>query len=293
MHHQSVHQAGRHGFRRGLHAHLLRGFRVSEKITKKRGAAHAELDQFNLEPRRGPDAGKRGRAPGQRPGDGAQLQHAYQPGRGPRPRQYAPAGHRGAAPALLARAAPANTNWMPEQLFSVDEQELFTPALGLAEKRGQDHPSGGGCRPRKVGRHPARRAKPAILHHRSGTLRPSRPLAEEARIAGLAWEALARAASPHLTLEIYTPDGAGDIFYLGPHAPHLTPKEIDLLHSIWLELSTGRGAGRTAPSRHRPFRPGRAQAGTQQRGAGAGPAAAAPAPGGNSGPADAVPLIAV
>jgi len=24
---------------------------------------------------------------------------------------------------------------------------------------------------------------------------------------------------------------------LGPHAPHLTPKEVDLLHGIWLELS--------------------------------------------------------
>ena len=26
-------------------------------------------------------------------------------------------------------------------------------------------------------------------------------------------------------------------FYLGPHAPRLTAKEIDLLHNIWLELS--------------------------------------------------------
>jgi hypothetical protein len=27
------------------------------------------------------------------------------------------------------------------------------------------------------------------------------------------------------------------ILYLGPHAPRLTPKEIHLLHGIWLELS--------------------------------------------------------
>jgi hypothetical protein len=40
-----------------------------------------------------------------------------------------------------------------------------------------------------------------------------------------------------LTLEIYFPNGQEHIFYLGPHAPRLTPKEIDLLHSIWLELS--------------------------------------------------------
>jgi len=38
-------------------------------------------------------------------------------------------------------------------------------------------------------------------------------------------------------LVIYSPGGSEHIFYLGPHAPHLTPKEIDLLHGIWLQLS--------------------------------------------------------
>ncbi len=33
-----------------------------------------------------------------------------------------------------------------------------------------------------------------------------------------------------MTLEIYSPGGQEHVFYLGPHAPHLTPKEIDLLH---------------------------------------------------------------
>ena len=42
---------------------------------------------------------------------------------------------------------------------------------------------------------------------------------------------------PQLTLEIIFPSGQEHIFYLGPHAPRLTPKEIDLLHGIWLELS--------------------------------------------------------
>ncbi|HEV2730156.1 MAG TPA: APC family permease, partial [Terriglobales bacterium] len=42
---------------------------------------------------------------------------------------------------------------------------------------------------------------------------------------------------PRLTLEILSPSGQEHVFYLGPHAPRLTPKEIDLLHSIWLELS--------------------------------------------------------
>jgi hypothetical protein len=40
-----------------------------------------------------------------------------------------------------------------------------------------------------------------------------------------------------LTLVVYRPGDQERVFYLGPHAPHLTPKEVDLLHTIWLELS--------------------------------------------------------
>src|SRR5205823_9601739 len=65
---------------------------------------------------------------------------------------------------------------------------------------------------------------------------PNRPVTEEARIAGLAWERLP-APKPQLILQIYFPNGQEHVFYLGPHAPHLTPKEIDLLHRIWLQLS--------------------------------------------------------
>jgi len=66
---------------------------------------------------------------------------------------------------------------------------------------------------------------------------PNRPVTEEARIAGLAWEHLPD-PKPQLTLVVYFPGGQEHVFYLGPHAPHLTPKEIDLLHTIWLELSS-------------------------------------------------------
>jgi hypothetical protein len=42
---------------------------------------------------------------------------------------------------------------------------------------------------------------------------------------------------PRVTLEIFTPAGQEQIFYLGPHAPRLTPNEIEMLHRVWLELS--------------------------------------------------------
>ena len=62
-------------------------------------------------------------------------------------------------------------------------------------------------------------------------------LAEQAREIGFAWERMGE-PRPRVTLEIITPSGQEQIFYLGPHAPHLTPKEIDLLHSLWLRFST-------------------------------------------------------
>jgi hypothetical protein len=65
---------------------------------------------------------------------------------------------------------------------------------------------------------------------------PNTPVAEEARLAGLAWERLPE-PRPQLTLEFHLSTGQEQIYYLGPHAPRLTPNEIDLLHSIWLEVS--------------------------------------------------------
>ena len=58
---------------------------------------------------------------------------------------------------------------------------------------------------------------------------------DQAREIGMAWERMPE-PRPRLTLEIFTPSGQEQVFYLGPHAPRLTPKEIDLLHKIWLEV---------------------------------------------------------
>src|SRR4029079_2372543 len=66
---------------------------------------------------------------------------------------------------------------------------------------------------------------------------PNTPVVEKSGMAGVAWERL-HGPKPQLTLEVYFPTGQEHIFYLGPHVPRLTPKEIDLLHSLWLEVST-------------------------------------------------------
>lgn len=62
------------------------------------------------------------------------------------------------------------------------------------------------------------------------------PVNEQARAIGIAWERMGE-PRPRVTLEIFTRSGQEEIFYLGPHAPRLTPTEIDLLHRIWLDFS--------------------------------------------------------
>jgi len=136
---------------------------------------------------------------------------------------------------LLRRAASGEYDLKPDQLFSTIEQLLFTKVLAIAEKEGK----------------PVRLAVAAANDLWEGILRSASnlqsssivvgssskmTLAEQAREVGLAWEHMPE-PRPRLSLDIVTAAGDERVFYLGPHAPHLTPKEIDLLHDIWLRLS--------------------------------------------------------
>src|SRR5207245_3444391 len=122
----------------------------------------------------------------------------------------------------------------PEQLFSLEEQALFTRSLAVADEKGKTVHLAVAAATEKWD---------AILRAaqslKSSTVvlgpSPNRPVTEEARIAGLAWERLP-AAQPQLILQISFPNGQEPVCYLGLHARHLTPKEIDLLHRIWLQL---------------------------------------------------------
>ena len=112
-------------------------FSISERFTRKRGAAHTELDQFNLEPGEDltPDT------LGVRPGNVLIMVRDYNTlynlgamlDRVDTRRQDIVVLHM----RLLARAASGEHELTPEQLFSGKEQELFTRALALAEKKGK------------------------------------------------------------------------------------------------------------------------------------------------------------
>jgi hypothetical protein len=136
---------------------------------------------------------------------------------------------------MLRRAASGEYDLAPDQLFSTIEQLLFTKVLAVAEKEGK----------------PVRLAVAAANDLWDGILRTAAnlesstivcgssskmPVTEQARLIGLTWERMPE-PRPRVTLEIFTPSGQEQIFYLGPHAPRLTPKEIDLLHKLWLQLS--------------------------------------------------------
>jgi amino acid transporter len=215
---------------------LFVGFELSEKwIQRKRGQMHVELDQFNLAQAADLTIDNVGVPPGNILVPVSSYYALY-------PLEAAlRRARRGQAEIvvlhvrILRRAASGEYDLAPDQLFSTIEQLLFTKVLSIAEKEGK----------------PVRLAVAAANDLWEGILRTAAnlqsstivagssakmPVTEQARLIGISWEKMPE-PRPRVTLEIFTPSGQEQIFYLGPHAPRLTPKEIDLLHKLWLELS--------------------------------------------------------
>jgi amino acid transporter/nucleotide-binding universal stress UspA family protein len=210
-------------------------FTITERSTRKRATAHAELDQFNLEARDDltPET--------LQVRSGSTLVMV---------RNYNALHNLGAVLdrvdtrehdvvvlhlRFLQRAGGGEYELEPEQLFSLEEQRLFTRALELAEKKGKTiHLAVAAATDKwEAILRAAQNLQAATVVLGAS---PNTPVIEEGRIAGVAWERLPD-PKPQLTLEVYYPTGQEHIFYLGPHAPRLTPVEVDLLHSIWLQVS--------------------------------------------------------
>jgi hypothetical protein len=43
---------------------------------------------------------------------------------------------------------------------------------------------------------------------------------------------------PRLTLEVCAPDGTAREYALGPHNPRLRPQDVELMHKLWLDITT-------------------------------------------------------
>jgi amino acid transporter len=216
---------------------LFSVFEISEHRMKVRaaGAAHVELDQFNLAPEAELTPTSVGVAPGNILVPVSTYYALYHLEAALRRVREKEAEIVVLHVRMLRRAASGEYDLAPDQLFSTIEQLLFTKVLSLAEKEGK----------------PVRLAVAAANDLWEGILRTAMnlqsstivagssakmPVTEQAREIGLAWERMPE-PRPRVALEIFTPSGKEQIFYLGPHAPRLTPTEIDLLHRVWLELS--------------------------------------------------------
>src|SRR5438067_3382495 len=185
-------------------------FEISERRTRKTATAHAELDQFNLEGRDEltPEA------LGVRPGNVLVPVRNYNTlsnlgavlDRVDTHKQDVVVLHM----RFLQRSGSGEYELEPEQLFSLEEQTLFTKSLELAEKKGKTIHLAVAAATEKWD---AILRAAQSLQSTTVVLGPSptKPVTEEARTAGLAWERLPE-PKPLLMLEILFPSGQEHIF---------------------------------------------------------------------------------
>jgi amino acid transporter len=122
------------------------------------------------------------------------------------------------------------------QVFDHYEQELFTAAVAVAEKEGK---------PISLLVVPATDVFEAIMvtAQRLDSARVICGLSnklsadEQAKLTGDAWERMPE-PRPRLTLEVAAPDGTIREYTIGPHSPRLRPQDCELMHELWLNITT-------------------------------------------------------
>ena len=122
------------------------------------------------------------------------------------------------------------------EVFDHYEQELFTSVVAVAEKEGK---------PVSLLVVPATDVFDAIVvtAQRLGSSRivcgQSNKLTvdEQAKLTGDAWERLPE-PRPRLVLEIHSPNGSIYEYPLGPHAPRMRPQDLELMHKVWLDVTS-------------------------------------------------------
>jgi magnesium transporter len=60
-------------------------------------------------------------------------------------------------------------------------------------------------------------------------------IADQAHLLGEAWEQAEKTDSLDVRLVIYHRSGRSDSFHLGAHPPSLSPRDLDLIHRVWLD----------------------------------------------------------
>ncbi len=126
-------------------------------------------------------------------------------------------------------------------IFTSYEQLLFTRVVAVAERRGLSV---------KLLTVPAANVFDAVART-AVRLSASRIVlgdsakfsaAEQARLLGQAWERVEDSEKLRTQLVTYKLGGETESYLLGPHAPSLTPDDLDLIHRIWLEAAAEIGS---------------------------------------------------
>ncbi|GAC1433261.1 MAG: hypothetical protein NVS1B11_13170 [Terriglobales bacterium] len=122
------------------------------------------------------------------------------------------------------------------EIFDQYEQELFTAAVTVAEKEGKTV---------SLLVVPAADVFDAIVVT-AQRLDSSRVVCgvsnklsadEQAKLTGDAWERLPE-PKPRLAIEIHEPTGKVVEYLLGPHSPRLRPQDLELMHKVWLDVTS-------------------------------------------------------
>jgi amino acid transporter len=121
-----------------------------------------------------------------------------------------------------------------DQSFSEHEQMVFTKAVSVAESFGKKVsllvvPAGDVFAALVQG------ANSLEVESVVSSVSSKMTAEDQAFHMGQAWEAL---PEPKRQFNFYVLDPAGDIkvFYIGPHAPNLSPDDVQLVHRLWLNM---------------------------------------------------------
>jgi hypothetical protein len=121
-----------------------------------------------------------------------------------------------------------------EQSFSEHEQMLFTKAVSVAESFGKHVnllvvPAGDIFA--AIVQTANSLEATSVVSGISSKLTPQ----EQAYYVGQAWEALPE-PKRQFTFDVVMEDGSAQAYHIGPHAPHLQPDDVQLVHRLWLNF---------------------------------------------------------
>jgi amino acid transporter len=124
-----------------------------------------------------------------------------------------------------------------ETLFTEYEQRLFTRVVALAEKHGK---------PVELVIVPATNIFDAVAQTAMrldsavlvAGLSSKMNAQEQARELGRAWERQLEKPRRQVAFKVIEPSGVEHVVHLGAHAPNLTEEDVNLIHKLWVQVSS-------------------------------------------------------